>query len=256
MEIYKLAKEIAVGCGDILFSGFNNIKNIKEKSDAGDIVTDVDIRSEKYAMDKIKEFRPDDNILSEEYGTINKKSEYTWIIDPLDGTYNFSLGIPFFCVSIGVYKDNKPFIGVIYDPIHKELFSAKVGEGAFLNNEIISVKEPASMSGAVFYISWVKGVREKSEFTQMTKKISNETSYMRRFGSAALGFSYIASGRIHGFIESGLSPWDVAAGILIVNEAGGIVKDFNEKDIDILAKKNEIIASSKPLFDYIVSNLK
>lgn len=248
MEIIDIAKEIAIACGEILKAGFNNILEIEEKTGPGDIVTDVDRRSETYATKQIMTLRPDDGLLGEEGVSVESKNGYMWIIDPLDGTYNFALGIPLFCVSIGVYYNNEPFVGVIYDPIHNEMYSAQRGKGAYLNNKKLEIKPYDGVSDAVLYLSWVKGSMERKDFNTKVQTLFEKTSHIRRLGSAAIGFAYLASNRIHGFVEVGLKPWDVAAAIVIIMEAGGTVTDFYGDKIDITQKSISIITAGKELY--------
>ncbi len=159
MELIDIAKEIALGCGEILKEGFHNIKEISEQSGPGDIVTDVDKRSEAYAKEMINKYRRSDGMWGEEGDYYEGSSGYMWIVDPLDGTYNFALGIPLFCVSVAVCQEGKPVVGVIYDPLHDEMFWAEKGKGAFLNHKKLSVKPFEKVEDCVLYLSWIKGAK-------------------------------------------------------------------------------------------------
>lgn len=244
MEYIELAKLIALGCGKILKEGFNNIQTIEQKSCPGDVVTDVDKRSEKYAKDMLKKYCPNDGMLGEEGDDFEGTTGNKWIIDPLDGTLNFAKGIPHFCVSVAVCKDGKPFVGVIYDPIHDEMFWSEKGKGAFLGDRKLSVESFPKPEDCMLYLSWVPGADKIDEFNNKAKNLFAKVKYIRRMGSAALGLCFIASNRIHGFVEIGLHPWDVAAGILIADEAGGTVT----------GRYGEEVILNKPIVDLICAN--
>ncbi|MBQ0106275.1 MAG: inositol monophosphatase [Armatimonadetes bacterium] len=244
MELIDVAKLIAEGCGEILREGFHNIKEISEKSGPGDVVTDVDKRSEAFALAQLKKYRPLDGMLGEEGVDFEGETGYKWIIDPLDGTYNFALGIPLFCVSVAVCREGRPVAGVVFDPIHNEMFWAEKGKGAYLNDRKISVKNTDRVEDSVLYLSWVRGADRIDEFNEKAKELFAKVAYIRRIGTAALGLSYVAMNRIHGFVEIGLHPWDVAAGMLIIEEGGGTVSDRygNEPILD------------RPIVDLVAAN--
>ena len=251
----EIAKKIALGCGEILKEGFHNIKEVAEKTGPGDIVTDVDKRSENFAKSVLKEFRPNDGMLGEEGDDFEGTTGYKWIIDPLDGTYNFALGIPLFCVSVAVCKDGRPVCGVVYDPLHNEMFKAEKGKGAFLNGKKLQIKPFEKVEDAVLYLSWVRGAKDIDKFNEKAKDLFTKVPYIRRIGSAALGLSYIANNRIHGFVEIGLHPWDVAAGILIIEEAGGKVTGRNGEEIILGAPIVDLVASGKKLHENLMKEL-
>ena len=252
MDILNLAKKVALECGNLVVSRFHTPKIITDKISPGDVYTDVDIASEALAIKLIRAERPFVHIFAEEGGNNDKnKSEYIWIIDPLDGTYNYVHDIPIFSVSVAVYYKNKPFIGVIYDPLHKEMFYAQAGKGAYLNKTPLKITEIKDPSQCVLYFSWINGLRTKADFERVTHELQMKTSHSRRLGSAAISFAYLAANRIHGIIESGLHPWDVAAGIVIIKEAGGIITDFASREIQLDTTQTEIICASPNMHSYI-----
>lgn len=256
MQLEDFMKDLALGAGKIIKDKFHAVKKWHAKADLGDIVTEVDIASEKYVIDRIREQYPDDRILSEESGVIGEGSKgRLWIIDPLDGTRNYMTGIPFFCVSIVVTADGKPEMGVIYDPIHDEMYFASRGGGAYLNDEPIHVSTQESLRDSLVSVSWVRRKVDREVFVDYIEQISRDTSYFRRLGSAALVLTYIAAGRLHAYMQGGLNPWDVAAGVLIVEEAGGVVTDFQGEPIDLRNPDIEILTSNPVLHKLLLDNV-
>lgn len=257
MEILDFAKKLAVGAGEIVKDRYSKKNQYSTKTGIGDIVTEADLMSEKYLIDQIKELRPDDSILSEESGVSGHlESEYTWVLDPIDGTRNFAIGIPFFCVSIGCLKNGVPYIGVIYDPLHDEMFYAQRGDGAFLNNKKIQISQATSLEDAMLSICWVKEKADKNPFLECMKAFSEYTSYFRRYGSAALVMSYIACGRLDAYVQAGLCPWDVAAAMVIVEEAGGLITDFKGKPVNLNDKVINVIAANKYFHEKLLDHFK
>ncbi|MCE5324749.1 inositol monophosphatase [bacterium] len=249
-------KDLALGAGEIIRDKFHAVKKWRTKADLGDIVTEVDIASEKFVIDRIREQYPNDRILSEESGVVGEgDSGRVWIIDPLDGTRNYMTGIPFFCVSIAVTADGKPEMGVIYDPIHDEMYFANHGGGAYLNGERIHVSAQESLEDSLVSVSWVRRKVDREMFVDYIEQISRDTSYFRRLGSAALVLAYIAAGRLHAYMQGGLNPWDVAAGILIVEEAGGVVSDFHGDPLDLCNPDIEILTANPTLHKLLLDNV-
>ncbi len=248
MDRGQFLKDVANNAGAIVREKYHHINSVRTKSVKGDVVTEVDEESERYISSRICAEYPDDGILGEEKGVLSEPlGGTTWIIDPIDGTRNYVIGIPFFCVSIGICEDGVPVEGVIYDPIHDEMFYAKKGGGAWLNDAPIEVIDDGSIEDSVVQVSWVKHRVNGQKFVEYIQNLSHDTSYFRRLGSAALVLAYVACGRLHGYLQGGLSPWDVAAGVILVQEAGGVVTDFagsplnmNECDIEIITGNPEI----------------
>jgi myo-inositol-1(or 4)-monophosphatase len=204
---------------------FNKDFKIKRKSKSFELVTVADIESEKKIVSIIRDHFKDHNFLCEEKKYKKTKSEYTWIIDPLDGTNNFSFGLPVFSVSIALAKGDEVRAGVVYNVISNELFYAEKDKGAFLNNKKISVSKVDKLKEALFVTGFYyhRGNKMVENLETIKKFFQKNIIGLRRFGSAALDLCYVACGRITGFWEFELNPWDFAAGKLIVEEAGGKV---------------------------------
>ena len=225
--------ELAVGAaragGAILRDGFDRgvTAHYKRRFDP---VTEIDHASEAAVLSIISEHRPDDAILAEESGSTTPR-ERTWIVDPLDGTVNFVHGIPHVAVSVGLWESDQPLAGVIYDPLRDECFSAAVGQGAHLNGSRISVSETDNLDRSVTATGFPYDHGEYAdEYAAVLGAVLSSVNGIRRFGSAALDLAWVAAGRYEAYWELGLQPWDQAAGILIVREAGGRVTDFTGKD--------------------------
>jgi myo-inositol-1(or 4)-monophosphatase len=222
----KFIVESAIGAGKILLKYFRGKLQIEVKPGAG-IVTQADKAAEAYLMKRIRKEYPESSIITEESGRFMKDHPMCWILDPLDGTSNFAHGFPWFCVSIGLHVNGQAEAGCIYNPVNGEMFLAERGKGAFLNGKAIKVSPTKTLEGALlgtgFYYS--KGEALRSEM-QIFQKVCEEVLAVRRPGSAALDLAYVACGRYDGFWERGLSPWDVAAGYLLVEEAGGKVTNY------------------------------
>jgi len=242
-------KEIAIvaarKAGKIHLKYFQKEFDTNTKSNTFDVVTTADIESEKAIKDIIKLSFPDHGFICEEGGSENLNSDYIWIIDPLDGTNNFASGLPIFCVSIGLAHKGEIIVGVIYDATRDELYHTEKGKGAYLNNISIKVSAATSLSEAVLITGFYYNRGKEMEDTLENMKIfmRNGIRGIRRFGSAALDLAYVASGRATGFWEFELSPWDFAAGILLVQEAGGKATNLDNKPLDIL-NKNYLISSN------------
>jgi myo-inositol-1(or 4)-monophosphatase len=208
-----------------------------------DIVTDADHASEDFILEHIRKQFPDHDILSEETITEKKGSDWLWVVDPLDGTVNFSHGYPAFCVSIALLKNDAIILGVVHDPLRQETFSAIRGEGAFVNSNRIHVSAAEILTRSLIatgfpYDRASSPENNVAEFNQVVTKVQG----MRRGGSAALDLSYVACGRLDGFWELKLKPWDMAAGMLLVEEAGGIITDRLGKPTNMYT--NNIVATN------------
>lgn len=248
MNLDDFIQDIARDAGRIQKDTYHKVKNWNTKSGRGDIVTEVDLACEKLIIDRIRQQYPSDPILSEEAGALGTEEDRpVWVIDPLDGTRNYMAGIPFFCVSIGLVRKGVAELGVVYDPIHDEMFFGRRGEGAFLNGEPIRVSEEDSLEDCIVSVAWVRSRVDGHRFTRVVERLSKETSYFRRLGSAALATCYVACGRVHAYLQGGLSPWDVAAGFMLIEEAGGMVTDFDGKPIDLRRKNIEVVTANPKL---------
>lgn len=256
MQFEEFMTETARGAGKIIADSFGHVKHRRSKADSGDIVTEIDIASEKYILDRIRSNYPDHNIVSEEAGKSGTgENAYTWFIDPLDGTRNYSLGIPFFCVSIALVKNGIPEYGAIYDPLHNEMFFAARGRGATLNGLKIEVSGETELQDAIVSVSWLRRRVEQSQFIGYVDRISKQTSYFRRLGSAALICAYTACGRADVYMQGAINAWDIAAGSLIIKEAGGVVTDFEGKPLDLTKPYTDILAASPVLHEKILKEI-
>ncbi len=229
-----------------LIRDFGEIENLQvSKKAPGDFVSSADKRTEKILIDELHKAHPDYGIITEEKGYINKSNKKNrWVIDPIDGTMNFLNGIPQFAISVGYEEDQEIKCGIIFNPVANELFCAEKGNGAFLNNSRIRVsnkkriKDSLLVTGGPRQTSKIKD-KIFSEYINVSENVSN----VRKFGSAALDMAYVASGRFDGYWQREINYWDVAAGVIIVKEAGGYV-DFFEKDNSFPLKRNIIATNS------------
>ncbi len=227
----SVAIAAARDAGRILSEGYGNVQQITFKGEV-DIVTDVDEMSERLIVGRIHEHFPDHRILGEESGSSQSPdsgSSYRWIIDPLDGTTNFAHGYPFFCVSIGLEVDNELQLGVVYAPVFDELFLAERGQGAFLNGRRISVSTTDRLIRSLLSTGFNYDRDLARENLSHWERFTMRTQALRRDGSSALNLCYVAAGRFDGYWEIGLKPWDLAAGSLMVQEAGGNVTNFRDE---------------------------
>lgn len=250
----NVAIESAYAGSEVLLKYFNKIKEIEYKGII-DPVTIADKQSQKAIINKIKLSFPLHNIIAEEKDTFLKQdNDYCWIIDPLDGTVNYVHGVPTFCISIGLQYKNQIVSSVVYAPALKELFVAEKDKGSFLNGKKIKVSVIKEMIRALPVTGFPYYVRENSgRVLNNFKNIMLETQGLRRFGSAAIDLAYVACGRFDFFWEEGLKPWDAAAGILLVEEAGGKVSDYKNGN-DFLFGQN-IVASNKLLHKQVIKTL-
>jgi myo-inositol-1(or 4)-monophosphatase len=192
-----------------------------------DFVTEVDKSAEQAIIETLKDLYPTHGFFGEESGETNTESDFVWIIDPLDGTTNFLHGMPQYCISIALQERGVLTHAVIYDPVHNDLFTATKGRGAFLNDKRIRVTQRAKLQDALIGTGFpFRDFKHLDTYLAMLKDMIRKSSGIRRPGSAALDLAYVAAGWFDGFWEINLSPWDIAAGGLIVQEAGGIVGDF------------------------------
>ena len=233
-----------------LIRDFGEIENLQVSSKGqGDFVTSADKRTEKILIEELQKAHPEYGIVTEETGIINKyNNKNRWIIDPIDGTFNFMNGVPQFAISVGYEEENEIKCGVIFNPILNEMFCAEKGNGAYLNNSRIRVSNKNKIKDALVVTGGPKGaskIKDKifSEYISVSQNVSN----VRKFGSAALDVAYVACGRFDAYWQRELNYWDIAAGIVILKEAGGFV-DFFDEDENAPLKKN-IIASNSFIHD-------
>jgi myo-inositol-1(or 4)-monophosphatase len=225
-------------------------REIARKSGETDLVTDVDKECERMIIESIKKEFPLHSILAEESGEQTSEDEYCWIIDPVDGTTNYAHRFPVFCVSLGVKQGDTVKTGVIYDPTRNEMFKACEGGGAFLNGSRIEVSGTDSVKNSLLATGFAYNTEGKianiDYFISMLKK----AQAVRRLGSAALDLCYVACGRLDGFWEIGLRPWDTAAGQLILQEAGGRITTIQGEPFDIF--REELLATNGQIHDEMI----
>lgn len=244
VSFLEFAKDLALEAGTVLEKYWGKLSSIEEKSASWDLVTEADRESEQVILRQIKTQFPDHQILSEESGHHEgKKTSYTWIIDPLDGTTNYTHQYPFVSVSIALAFEGRPIVGVVYNPILKELFCAASGLGATLNGSAVKVSKTGSLEKSLLATGFAYDRKEVSdnnyaEFCYVT----HHSQGVRRGGSAALDLAYVAAGRLDGYWERGLKPWDIAAGIVLIQEAGGKVSSYEGRALDL--DSGRILASN------------
>ena len=224
----QTAIDAAREAGAFLVSRLGKIKTIeRKKGQETNLVTDIDRESERMIISRIRTSYPSHAILGEEGGHLASDSDTCWVIDPLDGTTNYTHSFPIFSVSIGIQHKGELVAGVVYNPVADELFSAERGSGSFLNGERLHVSEVDTLIKSLLVTGFPYNVRENPyNVVQHFQQFLMEAQGVRRLGSAALDLCYIAAGRLDGYWEVTLQPWDKAAGIVIVREAGGCVTDF------------------------------
>ncbi len=251
----NIAIRAAHAAGDYISRQVNNIPNLEiETKSINDFVTRVDRQAETRIIETLLKAFPEHSILAEESGEYGD-SEYQWIIDPLDGTTNFLHGFPHFAVSIALSHNGKLEQAVIYDPMKQELFTASRGDGAMLNNRRMRVSKLINTDGALLGTGFPFRHKENFElFQAQFAEFFKSASDIRRAGSAALDLAYVAAGRLDGFWEMGLQSWDMAAGALIIREAGGLVGDFQGNDGYL--QSGEIVAGCPKLFADMIRKLQ
>jgi len=241
-EILQFVEVTVRQAGAVLMAGFGNVRHFRKKG-VIDLVTEFDKRSEEIIISSIQQKFPEHAILAEESGRNRVISEYQWVIDPLDGTTNFAHGIPIFAVSIGLLKNNSPVLGVVFDPFRDEMFSVELGEGATLNNQPIHVSSQPDLGHAVVSTGFPYDLRTNprnnlAQFVQFQLR----TQAVRHLGCASLDCSWTAMGRLDGYWEFGIKPWDIGAGALVVSEAGGRVTSV-DGEADFLSNESILVSN-------------
>ena len=243
------AVEIVVRAGDIQRQGQQTGFRIDKKG-AIDLVTEVDLACERMCREVIAERFPDHGILAEELGGPGEGATHRWVFDPLDGTTNYAHGLPIFCASLALEIDGRAAVAAIYDPSRQELFTAERGTGAFLNGAAVRPSGTSALLDALLVTGFPYDIhRRTDEMIRLFAAFLGTARAVRRLGSAALDLCYVAAGRFDGFWEQYLKPWDVAAGALIVEEAGGRVTGMDGEPFDPAA--GHLIASNGPVHDAI-----
>lgn len=242
----NIAIRAARNAGNIIMRYADRVDTLTiETKSRNDFVTEVDKQAEQEIIYTLRKAFPDHGILAEESGYDGNKDEYLWVIDPLDGTTNFVRGFPHYAVSIALKHKGKLDQAVIYDPVRQELFTATRGEGALLNNRRLRVTAQKELEGALLGTGFpFRQQQYLDAYMEMFKALFPDTAGIRRPGAASLDLAYVAAGRLDGFWELGLSEWDMAAGVLLVKEAGGIVTNFRGGD-SYLETGNVIAGTAK-----------
>ena len=249
-HILDTALEISDQAAELIRLSSKKIKSFKSKGEISNLVTQTDIEADKLISSKIKETFPEHNIVSEELGSNNLHSDYTWYIDPIDGTNNFVHNYPSFAVSIGIFYKDNPFAGVVYDIPNSEKYYALKNQGSFCNDSQISVSKTKQFKEGLFvtgFIPYDEKYIDKN--LQIIKNINLNSHGVRRLGAASLDMCHVAKGVLEGFWEYNLQPWDTAAGNIIVTEAGGTVSDDKNKNFNF---DKCIIASNGKVHDEFV----
>jgi myo-inositol-1(or 4)-monophosphatase len=254
--VLNFATQIAREAGHLLVQRLGTAK-VTTKGDIN-LVTEADIAAEDLIIERIRSHYPQHGILAEESGEAvlvgGKRSEWKWIIDPLDGTTNYAHGYPCFGVSIALEHKGELALGVVYDPMRDEMFAAERGQGATLNDRNIRVSSVDHLSGSMLCTGFPYNVRERPDFAREFAKFTMEAQAVRRDGSAALDLAYVACGRFDGFWEDGLSPWDIAAGALLIIEARGRITKFNDEPLDIY--NEQVLATNGLIHDAMMRVLR
>ncbi|MEM7170663.1 MAG: inositol monophosphatase family protein [Pseudomonadota bacterium] len=214
---------------------FGEVENLQvSKKGPADFVSNADIKAESIIREELSYARPDYGFLMEESGSHpgQDPQQRRWIVDPLDGTINFLHGLPHWAISIALEERGELIAGLIYDPLKDETFTAEKGQGAYLNDRRIRISSQRDLAASLIATGVVRA-GATNDYLAEVQAVLNETSGIRRWGTASLDLAYVAAGRYQGFWERGLSPWDIAAGIVIVREAGGLISETNGKPIGL-----------------------
>ncbi|MCE5336466.1 MAG: inositol monophosphatase [Desulfobacteraceae bacterium] len=227
-RIESVAHKTIVEAGEIVRANIGHLSSSDiHLKGPSDYVTEIDKQCERLIMKAVRDNFPDHHIMSEETANNGLQPGYTWVIDPIDGTTNFIHGFPFVAVSIGVCLDTKPVVGLVLDPIRNELFTARKGRGAWLNGSRLSVRRNVALETALVATGFpFRTKKYMDHYLKLLNTVFSNVSGIRRAGAAALDLAYLAAGRVDGFWEIGLKAWDIAAGALLIGEAGGIITDF------------------------------
>lgn len=239
-------EQMARAAGEILRAGFGKVHQIDRKG-VIDLVTEVDRESEAYLLTEIEKNFPDSQAVGEEGGRLSGSGDGKWYIDPIDGTTNYTHGLPIFAVSIAYEKASELILGVVYNPIQEELYSAERERGAQLNGQVLQVKIVADVADSLLVTGFPYDIRTNLDNNLAEyERFSKRSHGVRRLGAAALDLCYVAAGRFDGYWEKGVKSWDVAAGALIVQEAGGKVTNIDGGP-DFMSKPQSVLAANKAL---------
>ncbi|KPA10405.1 inositol-phosphate phosphatase [Candidatus Magnetomorum sp. HK-1] len=252
-EIQQIAIAAAYHAGKILYSHYGHLKNIQKKG-VIDLVTEADVASEKMIKKIIQNRFPDHGFIAEESGRSNSESSHKWIIDPLDGTTNYAHQIPIFAVSIAFAEADQPLVGVVFNPISQELFTAVKGQGAMCNGRLIEVSKTNQFSDSILVTGFPYNLHDIIDpLIKRFARCLESAQAVRRLGAASIDLCYIASGKFDGFWEQNLKPWDTAAGMLIAQEAGAQITNFSNNPYHY--EMPEIVASNGFIHNDLINRL-
>ena len=238
---FEVAIAAAEAAGEVLRNGFGQHQEVKFKGEV-DLVTKADENAEQAIKQILQETFPNYGMLAEEGGELNGEGDVRWIVDPLDGTTNFAHGLPLFCTSIALERAGEVVLGVVYDPIANEIYTAERGGGATLNGVPIGVSDIDEPIRALLATGFPYDRDEVPAALELFGQFAVRTQSIRRLGSAALDLCYVAAGRLDGYYERGVKAWDIAAGMLILREAGGKATDYSGHELDLAV--GEVVASN------------
>ena len=246
----EVAIAAAEAAGEVLRSGFGQQQEVRYKGET-DLVTEADERAEQAIEEVLRGAFPEYGILTEESGELAGEGEARWIVDPLDGTTNYAHELPIFAASVALERAGAVLVGVVYDPMAQEIYAAERGSGATLNGQPIEVSDTDELIQALLASSFSSDREDISASLDLFGKFADRTQGVRQLGTSALDLCYVAAGRLDGCYERGFSAWDVAAGILILEEAGGRATDYQGDEFDL--QSQEVVASNGPLQASLVS---
>jgi myo-inositol-1(or 4)-monophosphatase len=251
---FDVARQAALDAGTIIMTNFSMRKDISYKKEGWrNIVTNVDLLAEKSITSLLKKEYPDFGIIAEESPEVKGRSPYTWIIDPLDGTRNYAYGIPHFCICIALANGDDVQLGIIYDPIRDEMFHAEKGKGAHLNGEPIFATKCESLKEALISCDMGYNPENGRKYIEIYTGLWPNVVATRLMGSAALGIAYTACGRLDLYFHVSLYPWDIAGGILLVREAGGVARRLDGQQVTY--KNKDIVVSNKKVADEFIASI-
>lgn len=252
--LLNIAINAARLAGDFIVRHIEQLDRIKVMTKhTNDCFTDIDVQAEQLIIKTILKAYPQHGIIAEESGTFNPDADNVWIIDPLDGTTNFIHGFPFYAISIALRVKNRIEHAVVYDPLRHECFSASRGRGAQLNERRIRVSKQTQLNASLLGAAFPHSSSQTELFLPSFASLMDKCQSIRRTGSAALDLAYVASGRLDGFWALGLKPWDIAAGSLLIKEAGGLMSDC-QGEVNYL-KQGDIIAGTPKIFKSLLQTL-
>lgn len=255
-DFLEVAKQAAREAGGIVLKYYGSAHNkVIKNEDNSDFTTQADLESEKKIVEILTNNFPAHNIIAEENARINNNSEYTWAIDPLDGTFTYSIGLPYFCVSIGLLKSNTPLVGVIYQPALKKLYFAEKGKGAYLDDKKLKVSLKNSLDKAAVLLDPGHKKKREERIGRYILPLLTKIGEPYDFGSGCASQVLVAEG----ILEAGITHawiWDVVAGAVLINEAGGKISNFTGKEVDWSKERVEILLSNGLIHDQILEALK